>query len=84
MKPNFASKLKKFLLHLYLSVCVWPLTDLVSEYCACFLSADVGKSIDRVLITHPLQTVIKLTLASFTRYGPVLLILMIFMTQNGV
>ena len=60
----------------------------VSAY---FLGADAGKTIDRLLTTHLLQTnnslflqIIKYWLQSLGLYEPIWLILTIFVTQNGV
>ena len=53
-----------FITFVSLSIAYAPMTldlDLLSEsHHASFLSADVGKTIDHVLTTHLLQTVIKL------------------------
>ena len=57
--------LKSEFYHICLSVClctidVWSRSSFWVTTCT-FFSADVGKTIDRVLTTHPLQTVIKLS-----------------------
>jgi len=53
--------LKKLVLSMFFSMCdVWSRSGFRVTTCT-FFSADVSKTIDRVLTTHPLQTVIKLS-----------------------
>ena len=67
---------------------IWSRSSFCWSNHARFLSADVSKTIDCVLRTHPYRLnqsqFLLQRLASFPRYDPVSVILLIFVAQNGV